>query len=337
MKFLSQFILVFTALFLSPGNGFSQIGNSGPGQWSIKGSDPIQIYFGDQLVTVYNPGKDEGKPFFYPIMGPTGENMTRHWPMKEGDETEAQDHIHHRGMWYGLGNVNGLDFWHYAGDEKKKDKTFGKIVHQSMNGVSVKDGGQKIWFKVKSDWVADAAPSEKVMADTREFTLFYREDGALVVDTKITLIADSGEVTINDDKEGAWSIRTLPTLRLKGDYAKGSMVNSEGLTDAEVWGKKASWVDYFGPDKAGNEVGIAIFDHPENLRHPTWWHARDYGLFTANPFGQGHFEKGAAKDAGKYVIKDGESLTFQYRTIFHKGNAEAAGIAAAYKAYAEGK
>ncbi len=337
MKKLSILLVILTTLFLSTFDGHSQIGNAGPGQWSLKGTNPIQLYFGDKLVTVYNPGKAEGKPFFYPVIGPTGENMTRHWPMKEGDDTEETDHIHHRGMWYGLGNVNGLDFWHYPGDEKKKDKTFGKIVHKSMNGFSSKEGGSKVSFKVKSDWLGDAPPSAKVMSDSREFTLFYTKEGSLVVDAKITLIADSGDVTINDDKEGAWSIRTIPTLRLEGKAAKGSMVNSEGQTGKEVWGKRAAWVDYYGTDKAGKEVGIAIFDHPSNPRHKTWWHARHYGLFTANPFGQGHFEKGAAKDAGKFVIENGKSVTFTYRTIFHKGNAEAAGLAAAYKAFSDGK
>jgi hypothetical protein len=74
-------------------------------------------------------------------------------------------------------------------------------------------------------------------------------------------------------------------------------------------------------------------DHPSNLRHPTWWHARHYGLFTANPFGQGHFEKDAPDNAGDYVIENGESLTFRYRTIFHKGSAEGAGIAKAWEEF----
>jgi len=35
----------------------------------------------------------------------------------------------------------------------------------------------------------------------------------------------------------------------------------------------------------GKTVGIAVFDHPSNPRHPTTWHVRDYGLFAANPLG----------------------------------------------------
>ncbi len=330
MKTFSILTIAVSALF-SFGNVEAQvIGNTGGG-WSVRGSNPIQIYFGDNLVTAYNAGKEEGKPFFYPVIGPSGENMTRHWPMKEGYKDEAQDHIHHRGMWYGLGNVNGFDFWHYSGDGHKKDKIFGTIIHKSLNGVSTSRG--KISITTKSDWVEAKNPKKKVCSDKRVFTFSKGTDDSLIVDAEITLIADSGEVTINDDKEGAWSIRTLPSLRLEGDVAKGSMLNSEGLTGKGVWGKRAKWVDNFGPDKAGNRVGIAIMDHPKNPRHATWWHARHYGLFTANPFGQAHFEKDAPENAGKYVIKDGGAVTFRYRTIFHKGDTKDAGIAEAFAAF----
>lgn len=333
--FLS-FCLSLLLLGATPSVDAQTVVNSGvisSGGWSIRGSDPIQIYFGDKHVTSYNAGDEEGKPFFYPIIGPTGENMTRHWPMKEGYEDEAHDHIHHRGMWYGLGNVNGLDYWHFAGDEKKKDKTFGIIRHKGMNGVTM--SGDDIEFKVKSEWLSHSDPTKRIMSDKREFRLFYTKEGSLVVDTTITLIADAGDVTIRDDKEGAWSIRTIPTLRLEGEHAKGSIINSEGDKDKPAWGKRAKWVDYFGVDRAGNSCGIAIFDHPSNLRHPTWWHARHYGLFTANPFGQGNFESETEKGAGDYTIKNGDSVTFRYRTIFHEGTTEEAGIAEHYEKFAK--
>ncbi|MAS96363.1 MAG: hypothetical protein CMO55_24425 [Verrucomicrobiales bacterium] len=330
MKTFSSLFLSTTLIFSAAVAHSQGIGHSGAG-WRITGTDPIEIYYGDQHVTSYNAGVEEGKPFFYPLIGPTGENMTRHWPMKEGFDDEATDHIHHRGMWYGLGKVNGLDFWHFHGDDSKKDKTFGIIRHKGMNGVQM--SSDDIIFKTKSEWLSYDDQEKRIMSDRREFEISYREDGALVIDTKITLIADAGDVTIHDDKEGAWSIRTIPTLRLEGDHAKGNIVNSDDIEGKEAWGKRAKWVDYYGTDRAGNPVGIAIFDNPENPRYPTWWHARHYGLFTANPFGQGHFEKETPEDAGNFTIKNGEEVTFQYRTIFHKGTPEEASIAESFKEY----
>lgn len=325
---------VLVLLASAPGLRAQVIGNAGGG-WSLRGTDPIQIYHGEDLITVYHTAKDQARPYFYPLIGPTGENMTRHWPMKEGVEGEADDHPHHQGMWFGLGKVNGLDFWHEPSDKSKKDKVFGTIQHQGMNGFSTSEGGMKVTFRTKSDWVAHANPSEKVCSDEREFSLSYREDGALVFDVAITLVADSGDIEIVDDKEGAWAIRTLPTLRLEGEVAQGEMVSSEGVSGKGVWGKRAKWIDNHGPDPQGNKVGIAILDHPGNLRHPTWWHARHYGLFAPNPFGQGHFEKGAAEDSGNYTVEDGEKLTLRYRIIFHEGDEKAAKIAEAWEAFAE--
>ncbi|MEM6279442.1 MAG: PmoA family protein [Verrucomicrobiota bacterium] len=331
----SILLAVASAAFCFPASAQVTIGGvvGGGDGWSIRGTDPIQIFYGDTHVTSYESGYEEGKPYFYPIIGPSGENMTRHWPMKEGFDDEEQDHIHHRGMWYGLGNVNGLDFWHYAKDEKKRDKKFGVIRHKGMNGVSMSK--DDIVFKVRSEWLSFDDPTQRILSDRREFRLFYDGKGSLVLDLTLTLVADAGDVTIHDDKEGAWSIRTIPTLRLEGDHAKGNILNSEGIEGRDAWGKRASWVDYFGVDRAGNPVGIALFDHPSNFRHPTWWHARHYGLFTANPFGQGNFEKDAPKEAGKHVLPNGEELTFRYRTIFHQGTPEEAGVSAAYEAFAK--
>ena len=83
----------------------------------------------------------------------------------------------------------------------------------------------------------------------------------------------------------------------------------------------------------GKMTGIACFDHPDNLRHPTTWHARDYGLIAANPFGLHDFEK-KDKGAGDYTIKKGESLTLKYRWLFHTGDTAAAKIEDRWKKWA---
>ena len=81
-------------------------------------------------------------------------------------------------------------------------------------------------------------------------------------------------------------------------------------------------------------VGIAIFDHPSNPRHPTWWMARSYGYVGANPFGIHAFE-GKPKGTGDFRIKSGESATFRYRFVFHEGDPDQAKIAERYARYAK--
>ncbi|MFK5921236.1 MAG: PmoA family protein [Verrucomicrobiota bacterium] len=291
------------------GNGW-QVSQQG-GAW--------QFRYQGKLVTSYHV-KSVLRPYFYPLIGPTGEGVTRKFPMKENVAHESTDHPHHRGLWFGLGKVNGIDFWH-------EKEGAGQIVFAGLKGIQIKN--QAVTLKTADDWI-DPGSRLKIMEDRRDFTFKKEADGSLTIDATITLMATTGDVKIADDKEGAFAIRTTPSLRLKGPVAKGHILTSEGLKNNDAWGKRAKWVDYYGPDSQGNIYGITIFDHPDSFRHPTWWHARDYGLFTANPFGQGHFEKDADKNAGDHTIKNGESLTLKYRVLLHHGTPAEAKVGEAY-------
>jgi hypothetical protein len=156
------------------------------------------------------------------------------------------------------------------------------------------------------------------------------------MDFEITIHASEGKkVVMGDTKEGSMAIRLTSTMRVEGKVAKGHIVNSEGDTDGGAWGKRAKWCDYYGPVE-GETVGVAIFDHPSNPKHPTWWHVRTYGLFAANPFGVHDFER-KEKGVGDITIPAGESLTFKYRFYFHKGDAEQGRVAGYYREYAATK
>jgi hypothetical protein len=113
---------------------------------------------------------------------------------------------------------------------------------------------------------------------------------------------------------------------------EGRLVNSEGLSGEAAWGKKALWVDCSGPVD-GKVYGYALFDAPTNLRHPTTWHARTYGLLTANPFGLSSFDKNAEK--GDWTLEEGKSQTFRYRIYFHAGDEKAGGVGERFADYAQ--
>jgi hypothetical protein len=115
------------------------------------------------------------------------------------------------------------------------------------------------------------------------------------------------------------------------DVQPAKAVNSEGDEGEKIWGKRAKWVDYTGTIE-GQRVGIAFLDHPQNLRHPTYWHARSYGLFAANPFGLSQFV-GFWRN-GSHTIPAGESLELRYRLVFHTGDADQADIEKSYRDYA---
>jgi hypothetical protein len=290
----------------------------GQGVKIVKADKKLKVEINGKLFTEYHY-QDVPRPFFYPVIGPTGIPIIRHWPMKEGKD-EAQDHVHHRSLWFTHGEVNGQDFW-------GEGRGSGKIVHEKFEKVT--SGRDVGIIQSRNKWVA--RDGKVVCTDTRTQRFYNRPDGQMM-DFEITFHASEGKVVLGDTKEGSMAIRLAPTMRVDGKVGKGHIINSEGHRDGAAWGKRASWCDYYGPVN-GDIVGVAIFDHPKNPKHPTWWHVRTYGLFAANPFGVHNFER-KPKGVGDITIPAGESLTFRYRFYFHKGDAEQAQVAKHYRQYA---
>ncbi len=268
------------------------------------------------------------KPILYPVVGPTGVEMTRSYPMKEGVDNEAHDHPHQKSIWFTHDDVNGVQFW-LEYPRKGSDLKPGRIVQKGMcidaNTIETQD-----------EWLA---PDGKVVcSDTRVLT-FGTTPAGRYIDFAVTIHASNGDVTFGDTKEGTMGIRMHPLLRLQADKkrgnhtAKGNAINSDGIEGKAIWGKRAQWVDYWAPID-GQTVGIAIFDHPSNPRHPTWWHARYYGLVAANPFGIHDFEN-KPEGTGDMKIESGDSVSFRYRFLFHTGDATEANVAGEYKSFAE--
>ena len=110
------------------------------------------------------------------------------------------------------------------------------------------------------------------------------------------------------------------------------MINSEGNLNEDAWGKRAKWCDYSGTVD-GAKVGVAILNHPSSFRHPTPWHVRTYGLFTANCFGMKSLDKTA--DDGAFELKMGDTVRLRHRFVFHAGDSASAKIAEAYESYAK--
>jgi len=272
------------------------------------------------------------KPILFPVHGPGGVPMTRSWPLVEGVAGEAHDHPHHESIWFTHGIVNGVDFWTshpQTGNAERQANN--RIEHAELLRA---DGGDEGVIETRNRWVKN--DGTVVCTDTRRL-VFGGDAATRTIDHSITIHADHGPVTFGDTKEGVMGIRVPTALQLKdlngSAGAAGHCTNSEGLRDADVWGKRARWVGYWGPID-GTTVGVAVLDHPANLRHPTHWHARDYGLVAANPFGLHDFT-GAPQGSGDHTIPAGGSLTLRYLFVFHEGDSEAAGIEGRWQRWAE--
>lgn len=307
-----------------------------------KEADGIEIRIDGDLFTRYVTGDEEtNKPYFYPVIGPTGKAMTRAYPM--GDvEGEARDHVHQRSFWFGHQLIDDFDTWHEErtlverakGDaeklaelKKKLGASLGASVHREVLEASAdKDGAV---LKVSTDYTD---PSGTVAAsDLRTFTFHLGPDGTRIIDVDIVFTGVGEEVVFADAKDAGLSLRVAHSLTVDAKQG-GRIVMSDGSTDKEAWGKRAAWCDFNGPIE-GERLGIAVLNHPSSFRHPTPWHARTYGLLTANPFGlktvAGEEQEGAV------TLKKGETFTLRHRVLFHAGDEKEADIAGAWKRYAE--
>jgi hypothetical protein len=279
-------------------------------------------------------GPETPKPYMHPLRSASGKSVTRGYPMLN-IPSETHDHPHHRGLWFTHGEVNGMDFWANEPGEKSGPPIKGKVVLNKV--LEVKGGAKAGTIKMAYDW---KTPEGKlVLAETRTTTV-YSDPKLRIMDFDVEWKA-AEKVLFGDTKEGTFAIRLATPLQEpqkndKPEQAKatGKMVAADGRTgEAQVWGKRSPWLDYWGMLE-GEKLGIAIFDHPGNPKHPTYWHTRSYGLFAANIFGEHDFYNDPKRN-GSITLQPGKTLRFRYRVVIHPGDTQEANIAGLYKKYTE--
>lgn len=290
----------------------------------------IKVTIAGHPFTTYYFDPAEAKPYFMPLRSARGTVITRSFPI---GNTIPPAHLHDRDlephqrpMDFGYGDLNGIDFWGEAIYPRwSDDRVFGRTVKvkiEQMKGGE-HDGVLQALFNL-------VVPSGRVIGQEIQSYRFEGGPDLRIIDCEFTLMADRGApLTFGDTKEGMFALRLTSQL----DSPPARMINSQGsVGEKQVWGKRADWVDYDG-DVNGERVGVAIFDSPKNFRHPTYWHARGYGLFAANPFGIREFTHDPARD-GSWTVRQGHSIEFRYRVFIHHGDYRQARVAEAYQRYA---
>lgn len=286
--------------------------------------DRVRVQIGGELFTEWRH-KEWVAPYLYPVIGPNGESVTRHYPMRDGVPDESQDHAWHRSLRFAHSDVNGFNFWWAPGEEQ-----IGHTAEVKLERIERMSSGKTGELILWNQWLGDGKP---VQRERIRLTFLPLENRQLLMDYDLEFHAGERTVTFGDMKDGGLLVRVAGTMKVEehGSARRfgGTILNSRGNRNADAWGKRAEWVDYFGPDASGKTVGIAMFDHPSNLRFPTHWHARTYGLLSANRFGTDHFNPKFAKAkgvscrphgtecpacnsrGGDYTIPPGKSLTLR--------------------------
>jgi len=298
-----------------------------------KAGQRVDILVDGKPFTSYIYPEQIKKPSLYPLRTADGAFVTRGWPL-DPRPGERVDHPHHVGMWLNYGDVNGLDFWNNSTDIPEEKKAgYGTVKHRSVNKMQADNDGAVL--EVTADW--QKPDGTNILGEETRY-VFSGSGKMRTIERITTLTALQEEVAFKDNKEGVIGIRlarelehpstkpevftdasgkatAVPELNNKG--VTGKYRSSEGKEGDDVWGTRGKWVNLNGI-VGSKPVSLVILDHPRNVGYPTYWHARGYGLFAANPLGQKEFSKG--KEVLDFKLPAGKSVTFRYKVLIHSGS-----------------
>ncbi len=296
----------------------------------VNNQNKVDVYIGEQLFTSFIYPDSLEKPVLYPIHAANGAIVTRGFPLHP-QPNDATDHPHHIGMWFTFENVNGLDFWNnsYAIPAEKK-YAYGWIKTDRILQTS---NGTKGILSYHANWTNQQ--NEVLLSETTRFEFSGTAHQRMI--DRVTTLKANVDVTFTDAKDGLLGIRLAHALQIPTDkdqeftdnkgnvtivkggtdkIANGNYLSSEGKLGDSVWSTRGMWCKVFGKIES-DSISVTIIDHPKNPNYPTFWHARGYGLFSANPLGEKIFTNG--KSAKNLALKKGESVSFRYRTIIDEG------------------
>lgn len=329
----------FLILLLSAPLAFAQ----GEPVVAVKKDGTVDVTVGGKPFTALVAQKDGlAKPYLYPILAPNGVPVTRDWPMKKGTEGETKDHVHQKSAWFCHGDVipdgidlkvkssdkrvHGVDFWAESPNHGVIAAT-DVIVLKPMTPTEA-------FISTVMEW---RAPEGLVVLTEKRVYKFSQVAGGRLISVASILTANNSPVVFGDTKEGSFGIRVHDALRMNLKGGDGLLTNSRGKSGmTDVWGQPADWCDYSGTVE-GKKAGVAVFAHTGNPV-PSLWHARDYGLLAANPFGRKVAGFPAAKDkTDLYRIEKGKSATFRFAIFAHDGDVKAGKVADAFEAYVSGR
>jgi hypothetical protein len=306
----------------------------------------VDVLVDGKLFTAYIFPNSLKKPVLFPLNTAQGTPVTRGFPL-EPRPGERVDHPHHAGLWFNYGDVNGVDFWNNAVTLKPEQQAkMGTIIHKEVKRTSGgKDQGE---LEVVMEWIM---PGDKTILREETKFVFHAGPNLRGVDRITKLTALGERVLFKDNKEGTIGMRVARQLeqpsneplvftdaagkptavaKLDNTGVTGLYRSSEGKTGDDVWGTRGRWVTLSG--KIGQEaVTVAMFDHPNNPGYPTYWHARGYGLFAANPLGQKALSNG--KDELNFSLEPGRSATFRHRILIISGETKTDGIEDYYRKF----
>lgn len=294
---------------------------TGSGVKFVPGDDRIDVVVDETTITTLRHGPDLTKPILHPLCTLNSVRVNRGFPLDKV-EGEKEDHPHHAGLFFTYDEVNDDGFWNNSSSPPRI--ALARVACDEETGS----------IDLVAHWIGKEG---EILLEEKRKMVFLPGKTEYAIDFCIELTAQGKAVVFHDTKEGMFALRVAHWL--KEDGGTGAYLSSRGGEGAkQIWGKRAEWVRLEG-ETEGQTAGVAILNHPRSVNHPTYWHARGYGLFAANPLGESVFERShGRKDAKPFglTLEPGESARFAFRVIVYDGPLEKEDFEKRYKEYTLG-
>lgn len=236
------------------------------------------------------------RPYFAWLHAPNGVQLTRNHPPIAGKDSTDHDTMH-PGLWMAFGELSGADFWRNRGTTRQLEF----LEQPTTEGSSGR-------FRVRNHYESEG---RTICEEIREIAIRAEPLGYLI-DWR-SEFQGASDFVFGDQEEMGLGVRMESELVVARG---GKITNSSGLiNEKQVWGQAADWCDF-----RGRSAGVLIMPDPSNFRR-CWFHARDYGLLVANPFGQNAFTKG---ERSQVRVRAGEKLRLGFGILLHNGEIDAA-------------
>ncbi len=267
----------------------------------------FKFYNEEAFCLAYNKGYTQygdmykSRPDFYPVYSPSGREVTA---------TCAYRYNHHKSIFIGHADVNGINFFH---DNNPTRSNLGDIVLEESEHEIDESG---IHVMTHNGWITKAG--DRLLDEERNFTVILGES-AHIIDLTSTLIASQMALTFAQDNHSFLGVRVADTMDVEDG---GTILNANGQrNEEEAMQQSADWTDYSGV-VAEKTVGITLMNHPSNP--PSAFFTRNYGTFLTN-----------FTLLDKYELSYGERLTQRFRVLIHEGDAADANIEDYYNQFVD--
>jgi len=228
---------------------------------------------GDGIERVrWHHGNEYERPFFFPFNGPSGTTLTRM------GHPGAENHDHHRSVWFAHHNVEGNNFWANTSPARIRQKHWYRYLDAEDQGI----------MAVRLGW--HDGDGVEVMESDVVAALRPLDGGEHFLEIQLTCRVPKGResVELGETNFGFLAVRVAKSI--SSYFGDGTISSSEGqVGEEQIFGKRARWMDYSGsvsagtgPDRTRAVEGITYFDHPGNPRYPTHWHVRQDGWMGAS-------------------------------------------------------